>query len=603
MSTRAALVDEPALFETSRWDLTELVSPSAEDPLADQLAALDRAVAAFEAHRAELSPSLGGCRLLELTRELDAVWERLAVVESFALLRFSADTQSAAALSDQGKVQQAVMNARNRLLFFEVWWQSLSDEEAAALEPDPALEPDQHFFLAELRRRRAHMLDEKSEQIIILKDTDGMEGLITLYTMLTNRMEFVFETPRGTERLNRDELMGYVYAEDAGLRAAAYRELLGAYQREAPALAQIYAHRVRDWTNEQVGLRGFSSPIGARNFGNDVPDEAVETLLGVCRDHAALFHRFFRLKARWLGLPKLARYDVYAPISGRDREIPYDPGVRMVLDVFERFHPLFSHHARRVFDERHIDSELRRGKRTGAFCATVTPKLTPWVLTNYTGRLRDVTTLAHELGHAVHSMLAAGHNLHGQRASLPLAETASVFAEMLITEHLLAEEEDVATKRYLLSSTIDSIFAAVLRQAYFVCFEIEAHRAVLEGASWEDLNRLYFANLQDQFGDSVELPGEFEAEWLSIPHLFHTPFYCYAYSFGQLLVLALYRRYQEEGESFKPTYLRLLSRGGSARPTEILQEAGVDLSDPAFWRLGFEVIAEMIAELEATFTS
>jgi len=241
---------------------------------------------------------------------------------------------------------------------------------------------------------------------------------------------------------------------------------------------------------------------------------------------------------------------------------------------------------------------VRKGKRGGAFCATVRPDVTPYVLLNYTGKVRDVATLAHELGHALHSMLAEKHSMLTQHPSLPLAETASVFAEILLTERLLAKEEDVLVRRELLAAAVDDMYATVMRQAFFVRFEQAAHQAILENAAPEQLNALYLENLREQFGDSVEIAPEFEHEWISIPHIYNTPFYCYAYSFGQLLVLALYRRYQQEGDAFKPGYLKLLTYGGSAHPEHILREAGVDMTDPAFWQGGFDVISSMIDELE-----
>ena len=279
-------------------------------------------------------------------------------------------------------------------------------------------------------------------------------------------------------------------------------------------------------------------------------------------------------------MDRLRRYDLYAPLATSDRKIDYADAVRSVLETFDDFHPGFAEHAQRVFSENHLDSEIRKGKRGGAFCYTVLPRYTPWVLVNYAGRVRDVATLAHELGHAVHSMLAGDHSSLTQHASLPLAETASVFGEMLMTDRLLREEPDPLARRELLAAAVDDVYATVLRQAYFVLFEIEAHEAIRAGRSTDELSELYMGKLREQFGDSVELAPEFRYEWLSIPHIYQTPFYCYAYSFGQLLVLALYRRFQEEGEAFKPGYLRLLSYGGSARPEHILAEVGIDMTRP-----------------------
>jgi len=392
--------------------------------------------------------------------------------------------------------------------------------------------------------------------------------------------------------------MSYVHSPDADLRAAAYQELYRVFGNEANILAQIYANRVRDWANENVKLRHFPSAIAVRNVSNDIPDEAVDALLGVARENVGVFQRYFKLKAGWLGMEKLRRYDIYAPLAESDKMVDYDEAVHMVLDTFADFDPRVAQHAQRVFDQNHIDSEVRKGKRGGAFCSTVLPSLTPWVLVNYAGKVRDVATLAHELGHAIHSMLAEKHSVLTQHPALPLAETASVFAEILLTDRLLNEEADPLVRRELLAAAVDDMYATVMRQAFFVLFELEAHQAIMENKSSDELHELYMENLRQQFGDSIALSDEFKYEWVSIPHIYHTPFYCYAYSFGQLLVLALYRRYQQEGDAFKPGYLRLLSYGGSARPQEILEEAGIDMTDPAFWQGGFDVIREMVDELE-----
>ncbi len=282
------------------------------------------------------------------------------------------------------------------------------------------------------------------------------------------------------------------------------------------------------------------------------PTTVVDTLLEVCQENAKLFQRYFRLKAGWLGLDKLRRYDIYAPLSSSDKTYPFDTAANMVLDSLGGFSPLLAEHAQRVFAEEHLDSEIRPRKDSGAFCASVLPGIAPWVLVNYNGKANDVSTLAHELGHAVHGLMAAGHTPLTFHSSLPLAETASVFSEMLLLERLLGEEADATVRRDILARFVDNAYATVMRQAYFVLFEREAHELVQEGRTTGFLAERYLANLQEQFGDAVEISDEFRWEWVSIPHIYHTPFYCYAYSFGQLLVLALYRQYKEEGEIFYP---------------------------------------------------
>jgi oligoendopeptidase F len=623
-------------YQLRGWDLSELLPAPTEEVIARRLAELESALREFEACRATLAAGparMSQQQLLAILRRYEAITEQTSLLANYGSLWFNSDTGNQEAITFRNRVRQAITAATNRILFFTLWWKGLADDEAQALLPPappapaaaapanlpattataatgpetaaapPVLAPvrlaDYRHFLLELRRLSPYTLDEKSEQIINIKDDNGIGAVMTLYSMLTNRLEFTLEVDGETTRLTRDALAGYAHSTQPELRAAAYRELYRVFAEEATILGQIYVNVVRDWHEEAVGLRGYPSAIAVRNTDNDIPDRAVDVLLEVARANAPVFQRYFRLKAGWLGLDRLRRYDIYAPLASSERKIPYEEAVRSVLETFGEFDARFAGMAERVLAENHLDGEIRKGKRAGAFCATVLPRLTPWVLVNYTGRVRDVTTLAHELGHAVHSMLAENHSILTQHASLPLAETASVFAEMLITDRLLREEPDPLARRDLLASAVDDVYATVLRQSYFVLFELEAHQAILAGRSLEDLNEIYLAKLAEQFGDSVLVAPEFRYEWLSIPHIYQTPFYCYAYSFGQLLVLALYRRYQEQGAAFKPGYLKLLGYGGSARPEAILAEVGIDMTDRHFWQGGFDLVRQRIDELEA----
>jgi oligoendopeptidase F len=597
------LVVEPqnVALEPVEWSLAEL----AHDRLEDAVASLERAVAALEARRAELDPAMDGTVLLGVLDEYERLVASVWRLSGWASLAFAANTQSDEALARRNRTEQALTEVQNRTLFLTLWIQELEETAHSALLERlerAGASADLLFFLADLRRLAPYRLDERSEQIINLKDQDGISGVLTLYSMITNALEFrpaIAAVEAKGESLTRDELMSYAYSAVASEREAAYRELHRVYATQAKVLGQMYVHRVQDWHNENVRLRGYASPIGVRNVSNDVPDQAVEALLDVVCESAGTFQRFFRLKASWLGHDRLRRFDLYAPIAPSTATVPYGEAVPMVLDTFAGFSDELAAHARRVFDQRHIDAQLRRGKKGGAFCATVLPELTPWVLVNYSNRLRDVTTLAHELGHAVHSMMAAGHSVLTQHPSLPLAETASVFAEMLVIERLLEErKDDPLAQRELLAAAIDDLYATILRQAFFVRFELEAHDAIRRGAQLEELHDVYWRQLETQFGSSVELDPCFRREWVAIPHIYSTPFYCYAYSFGQLLVLALYQRYREEGAAFVPGYLELLAYGGAERPQKILERSGVDVTDAGFWRGGMAVVEEMIDRLE-----
>ena len=567
-------------------------------------ARVDAALASVEAKVSDLESRRGHLdrletpELVEIVRLHEDLADAMAVLGAYAGLWFSADTQDAGALAFRNRVQHDLTLLQNRVLFFSLWWKELPAQRVAELMPEGEELHDAAFYLEDLRRLRSYSLAEATEQLINTKDADGIGGLLTVHSMLTNRLTFRIEVDGQDKELGRDELMNYALSPEADLRQAAYVELGRVLERESKVLAQVYTHRVRDWHNENVRLRGYSSPIAVRNVANDIPDAAVQALLETVEDNVGVFHRYFRLKAEWLGCEKLRRYDLYAPLTASDRRVDYPAAVDSVLDTFAGFDPKFAAAARRVFDEGHIDSELRPGKRMGAFCASVLPRLTPWVLVNFAGRVRDVATLAHELGHAVHGMLSEDHSILTHHPSLPLAETASVFAEMLMTDRLLEEETDPAVRREILATAVDDIYATVMRQAFFVRFEETAHAAILDNRSADELCDLYADNLARQFGDAVEVAPSFRYEWLGIPHIFSTPFYCYAYSFGQLLVLALFRQYQQDPEGFRPGYMRMLSHGGAARPETILADAGIDPADPAFWQGGFDVIKDLIDQLE-----
>lgn len=584
------------VFNQTRWNLSDLLEAPSGPPLENALAEIEKRTVDFEAARAKLDVEISEEEFLDLVRESEALDTVLGRTVAYAELWFTENTQNQAALSFKARMEQLAADISNRTLFFSLWWKSLDDATAERLMKNSG---DYRYWLEEQRRFKPHTLTESEEKIVNIKDVNGMGGLLTVYDMLTNKYVFTLEIDGQTKQLTYGELTTYYRHPSPEVRAAAYHELFRVYAQDGGVLSQIYSNRVNDWRAEQVQLRHFASPIAARNLGNDVPDEAVETLLQVSRDNAPLFQRYFRMKARWLGLNPMRRSDVYAPITAADRNYPYNEAVELVLDSFAKFSPRVAQEARNVFVNNHIDSEVRPGKRSGAFCASILPGLTPYVLLNYTNRVRDVSTLAHELGHAIHAQLARDHVLFTFHPGLPMAETASVFSEMILNERLLREEKDPMVQRDILARTVDDAYATVMRQAFFVLFEKVAYPAIAEGKTLDELNALYLENLQLQFGDSLEIADDFKWEWIVIPHIFHTPFYTYAYSFGQLLTLSLYQRYKEEGESFVPKYLKILSYGGSASPEHILGEAGIDIKSAEFWQGGFDVIKGFIDQLEA----
>lgn len=583
-------------YALKRWSLTDLFDAYDSPDMEAAFAQLEGLVESFESKREMLEVDIEADTFMGMARELEEMYRLSNHVEGFASLWFTEDTQNPDAQNFQAQVDQFMAGLQNRVLFFSLWWKMLDDENAQRLMSDAG---DYGYWLEEMRHFKPHTLTEPEEKIINLKNVTGQNAVITLYNMITNRYTFKIEVEGEQKELTRGELMVYVRDNEPEVRAKAYQELYRVYGEDGDILGQMYQTLVRDWGNEQVDLRNFSSPISTRNLANDIPDEMVNTLLEVSERNTTVFQRFFNLKARWIGIERLRRYDIYAPVVKSAKTYEFDTAAKLVLDSFDLFEPHIAEMAERVFKTDHLDSEVRKGKNGGAFCASLEPNLTPWVLMNYQGRADDVATLAHELGHAVHSMMASDHGLFTFHSSLPLAETASTFSEMLLVDLMLEQESDESVRRDILFRQVDGNYATIMRQAFFALFENKAHEMVKEGASVDDLAVAYMENLRTQFGEAVELSDEFRWEWISIPHIYEVPFYVYAYSFGQLLVLSLYQQFKEEGEAFKPRYLKILSAGGSDAPANILSEAGIDIHSAEFWQGGYDVIAGMVDQLEA----
>ncbi|MGC9469514.1 MAG: M3 family oligoendopeptidase [Anaerolineae bacterium] len=582
-------------YEPQPWELEDLLPRPGTAEMEANIEELKERLERFEQRRTDLVSEIAVATFQGILGAYEQLYADATTLTAYSYLWFSEDTANQQARAFRARVNQLAADIENRTLFFTLWWRELADEPAARLLEAAG---DTRYYLESLRRFKPYTLSEPEERLINVKDVNGIQSVLTIYDMITNGFEFRFVVDGEEQILTRGELMSYASDPSPDLRTAAYQELFRVYRGETDVLSEIYAARVRDWTEEQVKIRGFESPISVRNLSNDVPDEVVETLLEVIRHNTPLFQRFFHLKARALGLDRLRRYDLYAPLSEAERRYEFGEAIQLVDEAYRAFSPPLADMAMRVLAENHLDAEIRPRKMGGAYCYGVLPDLTPWVLTNYAGKVRDVSTLAHELGHAIHAMAAADHSVLTFHSTLPMAETASVFGEMLLTDKLLAEEVDPAVRRSLLATVLDDAYATIVRQGYFVLFEKTAHRLILGNATPDQLKGAYLDNLREQFGDAIDLSEDFDIEWTAIPHIYQTPFYCYAYAFGNLLVLALYRKYKEIGKAFEPDYRRILSYGGSRSPEHIVSEAGFDMASPDFWQSGFDLLAEMLAELE-----
>lgn len=583
---------------SDRWDLTHLVKNPLND-LERHLEALDAQVAQVESARPQLQATIATSDFRSILTRTASIAESSARLGAFAYLWFSENTKNTKARSFKSQVEERLTAVHNRLLFLDLWWQGVDSENAARLMADAG---DLRYYLETIRRYTPHTLSEPEEKIINVKNVTGRSAVNTLYDVVTNGLTFTMKIGGKTCTMNREELMSHVRSPKASIRQAAYKELYRVFTAQRDLIGEMYRTLVNDWKSENVGLRGFASPIATRNLGNDVPDQAVDVLLATCAKNAEIFQTYFRLKAKICKISPMNRYHLYAPHRADTKKYTYAEAVGMVLDAYRGFSPKLADLAEQVVRERHVDGPTRPGKLGGAYCYSVVPGLTPYVMLNFTGEARDIATMAHELGHAVHGMMAKDHSVFTFHSTLPLAETASVFSERILSDALMSQERNKRVQQGLLLSQLDDIYATVLRQAYFVRFEKSAHQMVAEGATGDQLAKAYLDDLRQQFGRTVKVPNEFQWEWLMIPHLFASPFYCYAYSFGNLLVLALYRTYKEQGKSFVPKYLDLLATSGSQAPQAILSKLGVDMTSAAFWQSGFDTIKDMVRQLEGTLS-
>lgn len=449
--------------------------------------------------------------------------------------------------------------------------------------------------LQKSREGAKYSLSEREEKIIRQKDLSGGKVLEELRELI----ETEFEYRLGGKKIETQaELLALVQSRDGKKRKEAYRQLLEKQKANIDKFFAIYQGLVRDWDLE-AKERGYRSPIEVRNWANEVSNKGIESLMAVCREERKVFGDYFKWKAKELGAKKLSRFDVYAPVGKvAEKRVSYEEAKKEVWEALKDFSPKFGKAAQKIIEEKHIDVKPGKNKRGGAFCATVAPSIRPYIMLNFTGRERDITTLAHELGHGIHSELAAGHLPSVQQASLPLAETASTLSELIIFEKMIQKEKDKERVKGLLSQKISDAYASICRQAYFVRFELEAHDKISAGIREKDLSERYLLNLREQFGPAVAIDPLFAYEWSYISHIFESPFYCYAYSFGELLSYALWNKYQKEPKLWRKKIEKILERGGSKGTEKILAEAGIKIEDKNFWREGFETIKGWQQRLE-----
>ena len=585
-------------YQLGEWDLSELVKNPKSQAFQNQIKELENQAKRFEKIKLKLDPKMASKKFKSILKEIEEISEKMSKIGGYASLSYSSDTQSDEATSLMTKMSKLGSEISNRILFFDLWWKTQIDEKNAKRLIKDSGELTE--YLTHKRLFAKYALSEPEERIINTLDVTGISALVKLYDKITNSYEYKMKIGNKTKKMTREEITNYVRSTSPKIREAAYKTILTKYTENKGVIGEIYQNIVLNWRDEGIEIRGYDSPISMRNIGNNIDDKTIESLLAVCRKNSPIFQKFFLQKAKMLKIKKLRRYDVYAPAAAniKEKNYTYNKSVKLVFESLGKFSKTLEEFARKVFNENHIDSSIRQGKRDGAFCSTLSPKITPYVMVNFTGKSRDVFTLAHELGHAVHSQAAQDRSILVQDAPLPLAETASTFSELLLYDNLSDKISD-DEKKIVLSEKIDDLYATIMRQSFFTIFEVDAHKQIGEGTTIDEISKTYLQNLKEQFGNSVSLSEDFAIEWSCIPHFYHTPFYCYAYSFGNLLALSLFQRYKKEGKDFVPSYIKILAAGGSKKPEKLLSEYGFDIRSPKFWQEGFDYVDEQVKALSS----
>ncbi|WP_419731220.1 M3 family oligoendopeptidase [Lichenicola sp.] len=585
----------PEPSDLPKWDLSDLYPDPDSIELRHDLDEAERAAESFATRHAGHLAALDGAGLAAAIAEFERIDERLGRAASYAGLMFSGDSDDPAIGRFYQSINERVTQISTRLVFFTLELNQLDDDALERLQGDPDL-ARWAPFLRDLRVFRPHQLSEEVERVLHEKSVTGASAWSRLFdeTMASLRVELDGKSLTVGDALNK------LSDRDRPTRERAGRAIGETFGRNVRLFSLITNTLAKD---KEIGdgLRHYPRPGSARNRGNMVEDEVVDALVAaVTADYGRLSHRYYAMKAGWLGLEKLEHWDRNAPLpSDDDRSVSWDDARTHVLGAYTGFAPELGGIARRFFDRPWIDATLRPGKSSGAFAHPTVPSAHPYILMNFHGRTRDVMTLAHELGHGIHQVLAAEQGYLMSSTPLTLAETASVFGEMLTFRALLDAETDPARRRRMLAGKVEDMLNTVVRQVAFYQFETRIHdeRRTGEllperiGAIWREVQT-------ESLGPAFNFSPEYDVFWSYVPHFVHSPFYVYAYAFGDCLVNALYGVFAEGHPGFREKYIEMLRAGGTKRHKELLAPFGLDASDPAFWRKGLDVISGFIDELE-----
>lgn len=590
----AAATTKTETSSLPRWDLSDLYSGSEDPKLDTDLERLDSLASDFQ-QRYEGKIAPGEMTAEELKSALDeyeALVNLATKIGSFASLDYSTNTTDSAKGALLQKVREKSSRVSTKLIFLDLEIGKVPEAKFSAYLQSEALAPYHHYLQVQAESARYHL--SQAEETV-LEETANCRGRAfrRLFTETVSRMKFQLEVDGVVETMTQSELLAYNYSPDREMREKASLSLAKTLEENTPTLTFIMNTLLAE-KEVMDRLRGYERPESSRHLDNELPDVAVDTMVDVCVANFSIVEEYYTLKSQLLGIENLTHFDRYAPLKKSEENIAYDKACEIVLESYRAFSQELHDLAKPFFEQNWIDVPVCEGKRGGAFCAGVSPDHHPYILLNYTEKPRDVMTLAHELGHGLHDRLASKNHVLDYHPVLPLAETASTFGEMLTFEKLFAELQTDEERLALLCEKLEDTFATVFRQVSMFRFERRIHKARREEGELDTdrFNQLWQECMGEMFGSSLTLGDPHKWTWAYIPHIIQTPFYVYAYAFGELLVLSLYARYKEQGESFIAQYTEFLAAGGSKSPQELLAKLGIDPADPKFWQGGCDFIRQ-----------
>ena len=584
-----------ALGNLPEWNLTDLYTAPDAAAFKDDMQKGEAEAKAFAKKYKGKLAKLSGAELADALKAYEAISDLLGRTGSYAQLHYVGDTTDAARGKFYGDVSAKHTDISTQLLFFELELNRIDDAALEKAMQEPGLN---HYrpWIENLRKEKPYQLEDKLEELFLEKSQTSYSAFNRLFDETMADLSFDVDG----QSLAIEPTLNLLQNPDEAKRKAGALALAKTFKENLRLFTLITNTLAKD-KDISDRWRGFKDIAAARHLSNRVEPEVVDALVAAVRAaYPQLSHRYYKMKAKWLGKDKLMHWDRNAPLPAEDtREVPWADAEKMVLSAYGEFSPEMAAIAKTFFDRKWIDAPVRPGKAPGAFAHPTVPSAHPYVLLNYMGKTRDVMTLAHELGHGVHQVLAAKQGALMASTPLTLAETASVFGEMLTFQALLRQTTDKKKRKILLASKVEDMINTVVRQIAFYTFERKVHTARKVGELTPDkINDIWLEIQAESLGDSIEVGPGYETFWTYIPHFIHSPFYVYAYAFGDCLVNSLYARYQESEGGFQEKYFTMLKAGGTKHHSELLKPFGLDATEPKFWQKGLSVISGMIDELE-----